>query len=209
MLPIVAIVGKPNTGKSTLFNRLLGKRRAIESETAGTTRDKLMARAHLHDNEVYLVDTGGIAFGEVGDIEEDMRKQAELAISGADVILFVLDGQKMLTTEDFHVADILRKSGKPVILVANKCDNLDIENRKYNLYELGFGDAVAVSALHKSGIDGLIDFVEDALDDLGVKKIAAIEDAPEGTIKMSFLGKPNVGKSSLLNALTGEETAIV
>lgn len=209
MLPIVAIVGKPNTGKSTIFNRLLGKRRAIESDVAGTTRDKLMSKASFHDREVYLVDTGGISFGEEDDIEENVREQARMAIDGADVILFVVDGQKYLTTEDFHVADILRKSGKPVILVANKCDNLDIENRKYNLYELGFGDAVAVAALHKIGLDELMDFVEDELDDLGLKHIAAIDDAPEDTIKVSLLGKPNVGKSSILNALVGREEAIV
>ncbi|MBU1018581.1 MAG: ribosome biogenesis GTPase Der [Patescibacteria group bacterium] len=209
MLPIVAIVGKPNTGKSTLFNRLLGKRRAIESKTAGTTRDRIMTKAHLHDNEVYLVDTGGITFEAEDGIEEDTRKQAEIAINGADVIVFVVDGQKVLTSEDFHVADLLRKSGKPTVLVANKLDNLDMMDRKYNLYELGFGDAVAVSALHKTGMDELIDFIEDALDDLGIKKIAAIEDTPEGTIKMGLLGKPNVGKSSILNAIVGSEQAIV
>ncbi len=207
MLPIVAIVGKPNTGKSTIFNRLLGMRKAIESDVAGTTRDKLMCKAKMHDRQVYLVDTGGIRQVNEDDIEEDMRAQARIAIDGADVILFVVDGQKMLSSEDFHVADILRKSGKHTILVANKCDNLDIENRKYNLYELGFGDAVAVSALHKVGLDEVRELVEEELDRQGIE----VDDgeADEDVIRVSFLGRPNVGKSSLLNAILGKEEAIV
>jgi len=207
MLPIVAIVGKPNTGKSTIFNRLLGKRRAIESDVAGTTRDKLTSKAILHDHQVYLVDTGGIRMENEDDIEEDMQAQARIAIDGADVILFVVDGQKALSSEDFHVADILRKSGKHTILVANKCDNLDIENRKYNLYELGFGDAVAVSALHKIGLDELSDFIEADLVEQGFKPER--EEVDDNVIRVSFLGKPNVGKSSLLNTVLGKEEAIV
>ncbi len=207
MLPIVAIVGKPNTGKSTIFNRLVGKRKAIESGVAGTTRDKLMSKTKLHDRMVYLVDTGGISMAEADDIEEDVRSQAKLAIEGADVILFVVDGQKMLTTEDFHVADLLRKSGKKTILIANKCDNLDIENRIYNLYELGFGNAVAVSALHKVGLDEVKDLACDALDEQGIVADEAEED--KESINVSFLGKPNVGKSSLLNAILGRKEAIV
>ncbi|HAU39650.1 MAG: small GTP-binding protein, GTP-binding protein [Candidatus Peregrinibacteria bacterium GW2011_GWF2_43_17] len=208
MLPIVAIVGKPNTGKSTIFNKLLGVRRAIESKIAGTTRDKLMRKCEFGNYNVYLVDTGGISVGKVDNLEEDVRGQAKLAIEGADVILFVVDGQKPLSAEDFHVADILRKSSKSAILVANKCDNLDIESRIYNLYELGFGDAVPVSALHKMGLEHLQGCVEKDLKKLGFEE-GEKDDFEKGSVRVSILGRPNVGKSSLLNAILGRKEAIV
>lgn len=207
MLPIVAIVGKPNTGKSTIFNKLLGKRMAIESEIAGTTRDKLMSRTKLHEYNVYLVDTGGITTGEGDDIEENVREQAKVAIDGADVIVFVVDGTKSLSSEDFHVVDILRRAGKPIILVANKCDNMDIENGIYNLYELGFGHAVAVSALHKVGMEHLKNAIEEEVAKLGFEKRLVVDDLK--TIRVSFLGTPNVGKSSLVNAILGRKEVIV
>jgi len=208
MLPIVAIVGKPNTGKSTIFNRLLGKRRAIESDVAGTTRDKLMSKTTIGGEKMYLVDTGGIRMENEDDIEEDMLAQAHIAIDGADVILFVVDGQKPLSGEDFHVAEILRKSGKRTILVANKCDNPDIESRKYNLYELGFGDAVAVAALHKIGLDALSGMIVTVLEEDG-KTAPDEKEKDADVVRVSFLGKPNVGKSSLLNAILGKKESIV
>src|SRR3989339_897937 len=196
MLPIVAIVGKPNTGKSTIFNKLLGKRVAIESEIAGTTRDKLMSKTILHEYHAYL-----------DDIEENVREQAKVAIDGADVIVFVVDGTKNLSSEDFHVVDILRKAGKPIILVANKCDNIEIENGIYNLYELGFGHAVAVSALHKMGMDNLRSAIEEEIKTLGFEKSVPVDDLK--TIRVSFLGVPNVGKSSIVNAIMGKKEVIV
>src|SRR3989339_39009 len=207
MLPIVAIVGKPNTGKSTIFNKLLGKRVAIESEIAGTTRDKLMSKTILHEYHAYLVDTGGITTGDGDDIEENVREQAKVAIDGADVIVFVVDGTKNLSSEDFHVVDILRKAGKPIILVANKCDNIEIENGIYNLYELGFGHAVAVSALHKMGMDNLRSAIEEEIKTLGFEKSVPVDDLK--TIRVSFLGVPNVGKSSIVNAIMGKKEVIV
>ncbi|MFA6527932.1 MAG: ribosome biogenesis GTPase Der [Candidatus Gracilibacteria bacterium] len=207
MLPIVAIVGKPNTGKSTLFNKLLGQRRAIESEIAGTTRDRLMCKTRLNEYQAYLVDTGGITVAEGDSIEANVKEQAKIAIDGADIIVFVADGSKALSSEDFNVVDILRKSGKPIILVANKCDNQEIRDNVYSLSELGFGNAVPVSALHKFGLDSLVKYIEDEIEELGFDKNVPIDEFK--TIRVSFLGTPNVGKSSLINAILGRKEVIV
>ena len=139
----VAIVGRPNVGKSTLLNRLVGKRKAIESDVSGTTRDRIYDSAQIGDFTVMLVDTGGIESGKAGtDMEANIQEQSETAIAGADIIVFVVDVREELTSEDFHAADLLRRSKKTVILVANKCDNPRFEEARFNFYELGFGEPV-------------------------------------------------------------------
>ena len=210
MLPVVAIVGRPNVGKSSLFNRLVGKRRAIESSVSGTTRDQISHKVLFHDYETLLVDTGGLEFEADGDIEEDVQAQARAAIIGADVIIFVLDVMHDPTASDFHAADILRKSGKPCVMVANKCDHLSrLEEHVFNFYELGFGEPVAVSAIHGTGLDALRESVQKELKGLDfVPHSEAPKSKFEG-LKLAFVGRPNVGKSSFVNAIFGKEKVIV
>lgn len=206
--PIIAIVGRPNVGKSTLFNRLIGKRHAVVSDIAGTTRDRISQKFECHDYQTILVDTGGLEAGKQENIEADIQAQANIAIEDADIILFIIDGSKELTPDDFAAADILRKSKKPSILVANKCDNQKIvEDNIYNLYELGFGAPLQVSAIHKMGIEEVKGTIAKNLKKLkfktGKRKIE------EDKTNICILGKPNAGKSSLVNALTGSENTIV
>lgn len=204
--PIVAIVGRPNVGKSTLFNSLTGTRKSIVSEIAGTTRDRISQKFQCHDYEVFLVDTGGIEHGKQENIEADIQVQAKIAIQDADVILLVVDASQELTTDDFMAADILRKTQKPVILIANKCDNKKVEDSVFNLYELGFGEPIQVSAIHKNGINEVTSLVNKALKKGKFRPFKAKEH--EG-INLCILGKPNAGKSSLVNALIGSEKIIV
>lgn len=208
MSAVVAIVGRPNVGKSTLFNRLIGKRRAIESDIAGTTRDRLYDNVEIGGYGVLLVDTGGIETKTGTDIEANVQEQSKTAIDGADIIVFVVDVREELTAEDFHAANLLRKSKKPVILVANKCDNPKFEEQRFNLFELGFGDPVPVTALHSFGIDELEDRIADELKSEGFEK-GELEMADEGRIKIAFLGRPNVGKSTMVNALFGKKMVVV
>ena len=206
---VVAIVGRPNVGKSTLFNRLVGKRKAIESPHPGTTRDRIYDNAMIGDFTVMLVDTGGIETGKAGSsIESNVQEQSKMAIDGADVIVFVVDVREELTSEDFHAADLLRRSKKPVILVANKCDNPRFEEGRFNFYELGFGEPVALTALHSFGIDELEEKISEKLEDLKVEKGAAPEEE-EGRVRIAFLGRPNVGKSTMINALFGKKIVVV
>ncbi len=211
MSAVVAIVGRPNVGKSTLFNRLIGKRRAIESNVPGTTRDRLYDKMFIGDYEVLMVDTGGLELDKEGDtIEASVQEQSRTAIAGADVILFVVDVREDPTAEDFHAASLLRKSKKPVLLVANKCDNPRFEDLRYNLYELGFGEPIPVTALHSYGMEELESRVEEELGKLGIEK--AHEAAPkreEGRTRIAFLGRPNVGKSTMVNALFGKKMVVV
>ncbi len=207
MLPVVAIVGRPNVGKSSLFNRLVGKRRAIESVISGTTRDVVSERVYFFDHEVLLVDTGGLELDAEGDIESDVQSQARAAIEGADLVIFVVDVRTDLTASDFHAADILRKSGKACLMVANKCDHVSrLEEKTYNFYELGFGEPVAISAIHGTGLDELKDLAEGRLSELGFEPEES--ESHEG-LRLSFVGRPNVGKSSLINALFGKKKVIV
>ena len=208
MLPVVAIVGRPNVGKSSLFNRLVGKRRAIESMVSGTTRDLISKRIGLFDYEVLLVDTGGLELDADGDIESDVQSQARVAIEGADLIIFVVDVRSDLTASDFHAADLLRKSGKVCLMVANKCDHVSrLEEKTFNFYELGFGDPVAVSAIHGTGLDELKNLAEDKLKELGF--VPEKEERTSTGLKLTFIGRPNVGKSSMVNALFGKDKVIV
>jgi GTP-binding protein len=206
--PTIAIVGRPNVGKSSLFNRLIGKKQAIIAKEAGTTRDRIAQHWDCNGYDTLLVDTGGLEYGKQTDIEADIQSQATLAIEEADVIVFVIDTIQELTVDDFTAANILRKSKKPIIMVANKCDSPSIENKVFNIYELGFGDPVAVSAIHKTGVEELKDRIEDELKKLKVKKNKKKTEKKEG-IHLCILGKPNAGKSTLVNSLLGQEKVIV
>lgn len=208
MSAVVAIVGRPNVGKSTLFNRLIGKRRAIESNVAGTTRDRIYDNVEIEGYSVMMVDTGGIETKTGSDIETNVQEQSKTAIEGADIIVFVVDVREELTAEDFHAATLLRKSKKPVILVANKCDNPKFEELRYNMFELGFGEPVAVTALHSFGIDELEGRIAEELEGLGYEKgEESVHD--ENRIRIAFLGRPNVGKSTMVNALFGKKMVVV
>lgn len=207
--PTVAIVGRPNVGKSTLFNRLIGKRYAITSETSGTTRDRVSQWWNCNGYEVLLVDTGGLETSTQGDIEEDIQSQARIAIENADLIIFITNITQNLTSDDFTAADILRKSAKPVILVANKCDNPNLEEHIYNIYELGFGEPIAVSAIHETGVEKLTATIEKLLKELKFTKETDQKKKFDQVTKICILGKPNTGKSSLVNSLVGETKNIV
>jgi len=209
MSAIVAIVGRPNVGKSTLFNRLLGKRKAIESNIPGTTRDRLYDTLTVGEYEALLVDTGGLEVGKAGGtIEESVQEQSRIAIDGADVIIFVVDVRSELTAADFHAAELLRKSKKQVLLVANKCDNPRYEQLRYALYELGFGEPLPVAALHSTGVYELQDEIEKALIASGAHKAVKQEDKGK-RLRIAFLGRPNVGKSTMVNSLFGKKRVVV
>lgn len=210
-LPIVAIVGRPNTGKSTIFNRLVGKRRAIESDIPGTTRDRIYTKTMMQDYEVMLVDTGGLEIDVKANIESDVQSQTRIAIEEADVVLFVIDARQELTASDFAAADMLRKSNKPCVLIANKCDNGNSEDKAFNLYELGFDKPIQVSAIHSRGLDEVSDKVAHKLEELHfvMKGDQQSDDHSEEGVRIGFFGKPNVGKSSLVNAFLNEQRVVV
>ena len=201
--PIVAIVGRPNVGKSTLFNKLAGKRISIVQDTPGVTRDRVYAEAEWLNHTFTMIDTGGIEPENQDIIVKQMRRQANIAIETADVIMFVVDGKEGLTAADNEVATMLRKSKKPVVLVVNKIDNLKDEENAWEFYNLGIGDPVAISAGQGKGLGDMLDMVVSHFD-----SIASIEEEEED-IKIAMIGKPNVGKSSLINRLLGEERVIV
>ena len=200
--PLVAIVGRPNVGKSTLFNRLIGKRISIVEDTPGVTRDRIYGDAEWLDRSFTLIDTGGIEPASEDKIAVQMRRQAELAMETADVILFLVDGREGMTSADREVAAMLRRCGKPVVLAVNKLDAPKYHEAIYEFYELGLGDPYIVSAGQGIGLGDLLDAVCAHFPDTD----AAEEDA---RIHIAIVGKPNVGKSSLTNALLGEERVIV
>lgn len=204
MKPTVAVVGRPNVGKSTLFNKITGKRISIVEDTPGVTRDRIFADAEWLGNEFTLIDTGGIEPNSNDVILSQMRRQASLAIDMADVILFMVNVKEGLTAADSEVAAMLKKSGKPVILVCNKVDNpgkppLDV----YEFYNLGMGDPVLISSVHGLGVGDLLDMVVDFFPEED-----AVND-DENVISVAVAGKPNAGKSSLVNKILGEERVIV
>lgn len=204
MKPIVAIVGRPNVGKSTLFNRLTQSRTAIVESVPGVTRDRLYGDVEWLTRVFALIDTGGIE--TTGDtIKAGTRRQAQLAIAEADLILFVVDVRDGVTPADQDVADILRRTDKPVLLVANKVDNLKLEEDLVALYELGFGTAYPVSSIHGLGTGDLLDAIIERIQPL----LAEDEEEPSDEIRIAFIGRPNVGKSSLVNRLLGQERMIV
>ena len=206
--PIIAIVGKPNVGKSTLFNRIIGKRLAIISEKAGTTRDRIYQNITINDFPVSLVDTGGLSYESNDNFEHNIKSQAQVAINEADLIYFVIDTSEQLTIEDYGAADILRKSNKKVILIANKFDSKESESRIVELYSLGFGDPIGISSIHNLGFDELNKVTLKALKDLKFKPVKEKKEN-KNNIKICLLGRPNVGKSSLVNAILGQNRVIV
>ncbi|MFL0163548.1 ribosome biogenesis GTPase Der [Candidatus Clostridium helianthi] len=201
--PIVAIVGRPNVGKSTLFNRLAGKRISIVQDTPGVTRDRVYAEAEWLNYNFTMIDTGGIEPENNDIIIKQMRRQANIAIETADVIVFIVDGKEGLTAADNEVATMLRKSKKPVVLVVNKVDNLKDENNAYEFYNLGIGDPITISAGQGLGLGDMLDEVVKHFD----KSI--YDEEEDEYIRIAMIGKPNVGKSSLINKLLGEERVIV
>ena len=202
-MSLVAIVGRPNVGKSTLFNRLVGHRQAIVDETAGTTRDRHYGKTDWNGKEFSIIDTGGYAVNTDDIFEDDIRRQVMLAIDEADLILFMVEVKTGVTDLDMMMADVLRRSGKKVIVVCNKVDNYDLIYQSHEFYSLGLGDIFCISSMSGSGTGDLMDEILKQLpEDTTAEEM---EDLPRITI----VGRPNVGKSSLTNALLGEERNIV
>jgi len=207
-LPFVAIVGKPNVGKSSLFNRLVGKRVAIVSDEAGTTRDRVFQRCTIDEIPCVLVDTGGLEMGHKENIEADMQAQAQLAIAEADLTVFLVDGRQEPTAEDLETARILRRNSKNVLLVANKIDNEKIAHHLLTWTELGFGEPYSISVIHNFGLEKLARGLANHLREAGWTSGPEVI-APSTSLKIAFIGRPNAGKSSLVNALLGENRVIV
>lgn len=202
--PIVAIVGRPNVGKSTLFNKICGKRLSIVDDTPGVTRDRIYGNAEWNNTPFLLIDTGGIEPDSDDIILHKMREQAELAIETAAVIIFVVDLKTGITATDYEVAAMLQKSGKPVVLCVNKCDSVGkMPLEVYEFYNLGIGDPIPVSSVHGHGTGDLLDAVLEHLPNVEP------EDEEKSVIEVAVIGKPNAGKSSLINKISGEERSIV
>ena len=203
--PIVAIVGRPNVGKSTLFNIFANSRISIVEDTPGVTRDRLYADTEWLDNEFMMVDTGGIEIMNTDKIAVSIRQQAQIAIAEADVILFVCDARAGITHEDAEVAKMLRQSKKPIVLAINKADSPKQEMEIFEFYNLGIGEPIPVSAANHLGLGDLLDAVVEKFPETS----AYGEDGNEDEIKVALIGRPNVGKSSIINTLVGEERSIV
>ncbi len=211
--PLVALVGRPNVGKSTLFNRIIGRRLAVVSDVAGTTRDRKYADGEWYESAFKLVDTGGIELIEgwhTDPLSEDserflpaIRSQAAIAIQDADLIIMVVDGMAGVTAADREVADILRRSKKPILIAANKLESSKLQDDAFEFYELGLGEVFAISALHGPGVAELLDAMVEVLPP------SEIDEEEDETVKIALLGRPNVGKSTLLNKLIGEDRSIV
>ena len=196
----VCLVGKPNVGKSSIFNRLIKENKSIIMDTPGVTRDRIYGKVEFNNKRFHLIDTGGISFGD-DDFQKDILAQATLAIDEADLVLFVVDGIEDIDASDRKVAEILHRTSKPVIVVVNKLDNDKRKDNLYNFYELGFSELIAVSASHNIGINELVNTI--------TKDLPEEDIVDDNTIKFSIIGRPNVGKSSLINAILNEDRAIV
>ncbi len=203
--PIVAIVGKPNVGKSTLFNRISGKRIAIVDETPGTTRDRIYTDISWHGHNFILADTGGLVTGTTSNMTRKIREQAEVAIKEADIVIFLVDVRDGITPVDLDIADILRRSKKRVLLVINKADTRDLESAASQFYQLGITDYVMISAYHNIGINDLMDKITTELP----TESAVASQIQSKMPRITLVGRPGVGKSLLLNTLLGESRAIV
>ncbi|MDH5011641.1 ribosome biogenesis GTPase Der [Weissella cibaria] len=199
--PVVAVVGRPNVGKSTIFNRIAGDRISIVEDTPGVTRDRIYTRAEWLTREFRLIDTGGIDMADEPFMTQIVQ-QAEIAIDEADVIVFMVSAQEGLTEADERVAKILYRSKKPVVLAVNKVDNIEMRSEIYEFYALGFGDPFPISGSHGTGLGDLLDQVVSHFPETDTE-------SDDDSIRFSFIGRPNVGKSSLVNAILGEERVIV
>ena len=201
--PIVALVGRPNVGKSTLFNKIAGQRISIVQDTPGVTRDRVYADAEWLNYSFTMIDTGGIEPERDDIIVKQMRRQAQIAIETADVIIFLVDGKEGITSADEDVANMLRKSKKPVVLAVNKIDSLKEEDNAWEFYNLGIGDPITISASQGLALGDMLDRVVSYCDPISE------EEQEDEYIRIAMVGKPNVGKSSLINKLLGEERVIV
>ena len=199
-LPTVALVGRPNVGKSTLFNKIVGKQVSIIEDMPGVTRDRIYQEATYNRKKFYLVDTGGIDASKM-DFNAEIKMQAEIAISEADVVVFIVDGKEGLTANDLIVRDILRKTDKKIIVAINKIDVKDAKDNIYDFYELGFDTYIPISSIHNTGFVELMDTI--------TMNFREQEETIDERIKFSIIGRPNVGKSSLMNALLNEERVVV
>lgn len=198
--PLIAIIGRPNVGKSTFFNRVAGRKISITENRPGVTRDRIYADAEWRGKPFTLVDTGGIELKSTDDMWRQIAAQASLAIDTADVILFFTDGKEGLTSPDYDVADILRRSGKPVILAVNKIDDYS-PDKLFEFYSLGLGEPYGISSEHSRGVGDLLD--------KAVEQFPVAESGADDSLKIAFVGKPNAGKSSLVNKILGQERTIV
>ena len=201
MKKTVCLIGRPNVGKSTIFNRLIRENKSIIMDDPGVTRDRIYGDVTYGEKTFLLIDTGGIDLGE-GDFNKDIKAQAEIAVEESDVIVFVVDGREDLTSNDLYIRDMLMKTNKKVIVALNKLDNVAMQQERiYYYYELGFEYVIPLSASHAIGFDDLLDEV--------TRDFTDNEDMPDDTLKFCIIGRPNVGKSSLTNAILGEERSIV
>ena len=199
--PVVALVGRPNVGKSTIFNRLVGKKVSIIEDTPGVTRDRIYGSVDYNNYKFHLIDTGGIELGNE-DFNKEIKVQAMLAIDEADIVVFVVDGKEGLTSDDFLVRDMLKKISDKVIVAINKCDSKKIKETEYEFYELGFNTYIKVSGEQGNGIYDLMDAITENFPKFE-------DDEDDNVVKFSIIGRPNVGKSSLVNAILNEERVIV
>ena len=200
-LGVVAIVGSPNVGKSTIFNRMVGERHAIVDDERGITRDRLYASCEWLGHKFSLIDTGGIQIENV-PFQKEINAQVEIAIDEADVIIFLVNGKEGLTSNDEYIAKLLKKSKKPVILAVNKIDDISKIDNIYEFYKLGVGDPIAVSGVHGIGIGDVLDKVTELMPEREIEQY-------DGMIKFAIIGRPNVGKSSLTNAFLKQDRVIV
>ena len=199
-MPTVALVGRPNVGKSTLFNKIVGRQVSITEDIPGVTRDRIYQEANYNKKKFYLVDTGGIDATKM-TFNDEIKMQAEIAIKDADIVVFIVDGKEGLTHNDLIVRDILRKSNKEVIVAINKMDVKEARDNIYDFYELGFDKYIPISSIHNTGYVELMDTITDGFHEY--------EETVDERLKFSIIGRPNVGKSSLMNAMLNEERVVV